>query len=394
MKLLWKLLRRHVSIPQFCGFILANLIGMIIILTGFQFYNDVLPVFTSEDSFMKTNYLMVTKRIGMGNTLSGRSANFTSRDTVELCSQSFTNKVGAFTPANYKTDARMGIEGKQIINSELFFESVPDEFVDIPKKIWTYTPGSYEVPVIVPRTYINMYNFGFARNHSLPQISEGMMGMIDFEIYARGNGHEKMFKGRVVAFSNSISSILVPQSFMDWSNNEFAPNDEVNPTRLLIEVTNPADERITQYMEQHGLEMESDKLNAEKMTYFLRIMVGIVVVVGILICALSIFILVLSIYLLVEKNTEKLHNLLLIGYTAGQAAMPYQMLTVTINAAIMIVTLITVFLLRNCYVFVIQSLYPNAAQGTVWPTVVLGIILFLIISAFNLLIIRCKINKL
>ena len=102
----------------------------------------------------------------------------------------------------------------------------------------------------------------------------------------------------------------------------------------------------------------------------------------------------LSIYLLVEKNTEKLHNLLLIGYTAGQAAMPYQMLTVTINAAIMIVTLITVFLLRNCYVFVIQSLYPNAAQGTVWPTVVLGIILFLIISAFNLLIIRCKINKL
>ena len=72
MKLLWKLLRQHISIGQFCGFIFANLFGMIIVLAGFQIYNDVLPVFTSEDSFMKADYLMVSKRIGTTNTLSGR----------------------------------------------------------------------------------------------------------------------------------------------------------------------------------------------------------------------------------------------------------------------------------------------------------------------------------
>ena len=46
MKLLWKLLRQHISIGQFFGFVFANLFGMIIVLAGYQFYNDVLPIFT------------------------------------------------------------------------------------------------------------------------------------------------------------------------------------------------------------------------------------------------------------------------------------------------------------------------------------------------------------
>ena len=33
MSLIWKLLRQHISIPQFAGFFLANLVGMVIIPT-------------------------------------------------------------------------------------------------------------------------------------------------------------------------------------------------------------------------------------------------------------------------------------------------------------------------------------------------------------------------
>ena len=58
MNLVWKLLRQHISIPQFAGFAFANLFGMLIVLFGFQFYKDVLPVFTQEDSFMKADYLI------------------------------------------------------------------------------------------------------------------------------------------------------------------------------------------------------------------------------------------------------------------------------------------------------------------------------------------------
>ena len=75
MSLVWKLLRQHISIPQFLGFFFANLFGMSIVLLGFQFYRDIVPVFTSEDSFMKADYIILGKKIGAGNTISGRSVN-------------------------------------------------------------------------------------------------------------------------------------------------------------------------------------------------------------------------------------------------------------------------------------------------------------------------------
>ena len=152
MKLLWKLLRQHISIGQFCGFVFANLFGMIIVLAGFQIYNDVLPVFTSEDSFMKADYLMVSKRIGTTNTLSGRSSTFSDNDIEQLKAQEFVKKIGQFTSTNYKVDARMGVNGQQILNTELFFESVPDEFVDINLRDWHYSPNEKTVPIILPRT--------------------------------------------------------------------------------------------------------------------------------------------------------------------------------------------------------------------------------------------------
>ncbi len=67
MSLVWKLLRRHVSVAQLAGFFFANLFGMLIVLLGYQFYRDVLPVFTANDSFMKPDYLIVSKKNRNGN---------------------------------------------------------------------------------------------------------------------------------------------------------------------------------------------------------------------------------------------------------------------------------------------------------------------------------------
>ena len=42
-RLVWKLLRQHISVGQLAGFFLANLFGMMIVLLSVQFYRDVLP---------------------------------------------------------------------------------------------------------------------------------------------------------------------------------------------------------------------------------------------------------------------------------------------------------------------------------------------------------------
>ena len=392
MKLLWKLLRQHISIGQFFGFVFANLFGMIIVLAGYQFYNDVLPIFTSGDSFMKPNYIMVSKQIGMGNSLSGNASSFSSEDIQNLRSQPFTEKIGSFTTTEYKVNVSLAISDVPIISTEAYFESVPDEFIDINLADWQYTEGQEMVPIILPRNYVNAYNFSVARQRSLPQISESLMSMIDVRIYAHGNGKEQTFKGKVVAFSSTLNAVLVPQAFIEWSNREFAPEEHTRPSRLLMQVSNPADEKITTYFSQNGLEMESDRLNAEKTTYFLRLIVTIVMVIGLIISALSFYILMLSIYLLVQKNTEKLQNLLLIGYRRARIALPYQLLTMALNVIVLLVAIVAVIPIRNYYMTTIDALYPETEHGGMLNTIILGIILLCVVTTLNAVIIRRKIN--
>ena len=393
MNLVWKLLRQHISIPQFAGFAFANLFGMLIVLFGFQFYQDVLPVFTQQDRFMKADYLIMSKKIGMGNTISGRTNTFSGSEIDDVSSQKFVKKVGKFTSTEYKVDASMGVNGVNVLNSELFFESVPDGFVDVPLKDWKYEPGSKEVPIILPRTYINMYNFGFAQSHSLPKISDGLVGMIDFEIFIQAGGKKEQFKGKVIGFSSRLNTILVPQAFMDWSNHEFAPEDHSDPTRLIVEVGNPADENISQYLDENGYEVETDKLDAEKTTYFLRMMVTMVMVVGLVISILSFYILMLSIYLLVQKNSSKLENLLLIGYSPANVSKPYQLLTMGLNIVVLIVAWVVLFFLRSYYMDFIETLFPDIDEGSMLPAILLGLVLFFIVSVLNIIAIRRKVMK-
>ena len=349
MSLVWKLLRQHISIPQFIGFFFANLFGMLIVLLGFQFYRDVLPVFTAEDSFMKSDYLIMNN---------------------------------------------MSVNGVSVVNhSEISFESIPDEFIDIPLKDWKYKQGDKVVPIILPRIYLTMYNFGFAQSHSLPKISDGLMGMIDFQIFIHGNGHQDQYKGKVIGFSSRLSSILVPQAFMDWSNNYYSTGDGSEPTRLIVDASNPADEHISQYIEKKGYEIEDSQLNAEKTTYFLKLMVTMVMIVGLVISILSFYILMLSIYLLVQKNSSKLENLLLIGYKPGQVARPYQLLTIGLNLGVLLISWLVLYFVRQYYMDIIESLFPNIEDGNMLPAVGMGIVLFVLVSVCNLIAIKHKIVR-
>ena len=393
MRLVWKLLRQHISVPQFAGFFFANLVGMLIVLLGFQFYHDVLPVFTAKDSFLKADYLILSKRVGTADVFTGRGHEFSGSEIDDLSAQPFVTSVGKFTSTNYRVDASLSVNGIPLMKTDFFFESVPDDFVDVSSSKWEYKPGDKRVPIILPRSYINMYNFGFAQTRSLPKISEGLLGMIDLGILIRGNGQEERFHGKVIGFSNRLNTILVPQSFMDWSNARFAPGEPTKSTRLIVQVGNPADERVTTYLEKKGYEVESDKLAAEKTTYFLRMVVSLVMIVGLVISVLSFYILMLSVYLLVQKNASKLENLLLIGYSPARVAMPYQVLTIALNVAVLFMAWALLSVARGYYMDILTTLFPQMESGGLWPSIVAGLILFLAVSVLNVIVVRRKVIR-
>lgn len=392
MKLIWKLLRHHISIPQFVGFFFANMFGMFIVLLAFQLYNDILPVFTRGDSFMKPGFIVVSKRIGTGNAISGRTNTFCQAELDDLAGQRFVRSIGRFTATSYRVHASMSVAGVDVLSSELFFESVPDAFIDVPLEKWKYVPGDKVVPIILPRSYLAMYNFGFAQSRSLPKISEGLASMIGFNLFVDSNGSSDRFLGNVIGFSGRLNSILVPQSFMDWSNARYSSGGDNPPTRIILDVNNPADRNMSIYMEKNGYDVSDNNLAAEKTTYFLRMLVFMVVAVGLIISALSFYMLMISVYLLIQKNSSKLENLLLIGYPPAKVAMPYQTLVVSLNFAVLVIVWILLFVVRSFYMYVLQDLFPEVGDGTVLYSVLLGVALFAFISVINVLIIRHKVE--
>lgn len=391
MSLIWKLLRRHISIPQFLGFFFANLFGMLVILLGIQFYEDIRPIFSAKDSFLKDEFLVVSKHISTAGSLSGQNNTFSPSEIEEIRKQSFCKSVGTFNSSSYKVSAAMGVNGAESFTTDLFFEAVPNEYIETSQEEWHYTPGSHEIPIILPRTYLALYNFGFAQSRGLPKVSEGLMGLINMKIFINGNGKHDNYTGRIIGFSSRLNTILVPIDFLTWSNSYYNPGQQDDPSRIIIAVYNPTDEAINHYMDQHNYEVEDDKLEAGKITYFLKIVVGLVMFVGLLISILSFYILMLSIYLLVQKNAEKLENLLLIGYSPGMVSLPYQILTVSLNAVVFILALIFLFFIRNYYIGLITLIFPQVEMGGLLLALLTGGCLFILVSAINVWAIRHKV---
>ena len=396
MKLLWKLLRQHVSIGQLAGFFLANLLGMLIVLLSLQFYEDVVPAFSGEDGVIKNTYVILSKRIAAVSALRGEAQTFSESDISDLSQQPFVRKVGVFTASQYQVYASLSTGGIGM-GTDMFFESVPDDFVDIkwPASATSHDAGQMsEVPIILPRTYLALYNFGFAQTKNLPKLSEGVVSMIPMDIRLRGEaGKEMRMKGRVVGFSTRLNTVLVPESFMQRTNADLAPSASAAPTRLIVEVKNPADDAIASYVQERGYELEDNSLEAGRATYLLKITAAIVMAVGLLISALSFYILMLSVFLLVQKNAEKLQNLLLIGYSRARVALPYQLLTIGLNAAVLLLAIAVLFWVRDWYLHRLWQMFPALCEGSVNSTLLIGLALFCLVSFLNALAIRRKITS-
>ena len=391
MNLVWKLLRQHISVPQFVGFFFANLVGMTIIILGIQFYTDTRAIFNEEDSFMKPGYLIINKKISSLSTITGKSTAFSAPDIQDLQRQDFVEKIGTFTSSSFDVRATFNLDDATNISTDMFFESVEDEFVDVKTDEWTFREGDHEVPIILPRSYLDLYNFGYAQSRNMPKLSEGILGAIRLQIDIRGNGHQDSFVGKIAGFSSRLNTILVPQSFMNWASRHYAEGKPKSVTRLIVEVENPTDDRITSYLQDHSYETDEDKLDASRQSFMLKVIVAIVMTVGLVICILSIYILMLSVYLLVEKNNTKLENLLLIGYSPQRVSMPYQLLTLGLNVGVLVIAIVLLIVARSQYLGLFESFFPNFETPTMVYSLVCGVVVLIVVSIINAIAIKSKV---
>jgi len=363
--------------------VLSNFIGLAIVAGGLQFYLDARSIWDDEDSFVKSDYLVVNKRVTSANTMGNSSSSFTSDEIADIERQPWVRKAGTFSSADYRVKASVNQDGRGM-STYMFFESIPGDFVDVAKGNWTFHEGDAEIPIIISKDYLTLYNFGFAGSAGLPQMSESIMSGIPLSItLVSDDGMRRMsFVGRVAGYSNRLNTILVPQEFMDWSNSVLGSGRPKAPSRVIIDVNSPGDVAIRDYLETHDLEVAGDK-SASSASYMLKVVTGVVLIIGVVITVLSLFILLLSMSLLMEKNRSTLHSLLMLGFETSKVGSAYRSIVIWASAGACFMAIVSTLLLRTFYSAALEGL--GADGGNIWMAPLAAVSLTAVTVALNLM---------
>lgn len=386
-----RLLRRNVSVAQTCGYAFASLVGLSIVLCAIQFYRDASGIFGVDGSVNSRDFMVVSKQIGFND----RNTVFTPDEIADLKAQPWVKAVGEFTASRFKAAISLDFAGRGLA-SETFFESLPAEFFDKLPSDWGFDPADgaeADVPIVLSRDYLSLYNFGFAATRGLPTLRENEIGMIPLTLTLRGrDGQTAVMRGHIAGFSSRINTIAVPEEFMHWANERFAPGSaQEAPSRLVIETDKPGDPAIARYLDNNGLDIAGDKIDNSAAAYMLRLFTGIVLAVGAIISVLAFFILLLSIFLLLQKNRGKLRQLMLLGYSPAEVARPYIHMVVAVNAAILAGGCIVAVLAAGIWRPALATV--GATPTSIWPTILAGAALMAIVSVLSVVSIRSRVRR-
>lgn len=391
MGLISKLLRKNTSPARIVGFALSNFIGLFIISGAVMFSFDTRGIWDDDESVINTDYMVVNKKVTSASTLGDRDATrFSDTEVAALKSQPWVRRVGEFSSSDFRVYASVS-QGGRGMETALFFESVPDSFVDLPPADWRFEPGQATVPVMIPKDYLALYNFGFAGSAGLPQLSEQLISGIPLKLYMRSEDGSRslQLEGRIAGFSNRLNTVLVPEGFMRYANSRLGDGASSSPSRLIIDVSSPGDVAISDYLSAHGWEAAGDK-SGSSAAYLLKVVVGIVMAIGAVITLLSLFVLMLSVSLLMEKNRRVIHRLLMLGAPLRKVASPYAAMITAGCGAAWVLSAGALVALRAFYAEALDGLGASSF-GVLWGIGVAAL-LAVIVMAVNIVAVNRKIK--
>lgn len=284
---------------------LGLFIAFVLVLSCLQLYENANRLFGNKSN--ADNYwLTFSKKITPDNI--GRKAllGFNENDISELKNWQEVKAVYPFSANEFRASAN----GGDFIPfyTDLYFESVDLKAIDIPITEEEFTVKGDEIPIVISREYLNLYNYGFALNQGLPQISEEFAKKIEINLNITVNKENKTYKGKLIGLSDRIHSVLIPKKFLDSLNAIQNPGLAVQPkiyNRVLVEVRDSGDENLIAKMKEKGYDSNQESLRSAKIKSKLFLVLNSIAVLGIFIFALCLYIIISFIKIqFLEKQEE------------------------------------------------------------------------------------------
>ncbi|MCY7422002.1 MAG: hypothetical protein LH478_09710 [Chitinophagaceae bacterium] len=289
-------------------------IALLLILSAVQIqanYHELLYGASNQDSI--ANFLVINKKIDGNNT----SNTLSDQDINKLKSQFFVETIGQLTSSRFKVSAQSPSE-RFPFYTDLFFESVPNEFIDVQSDDWTWKEGSTNIPMIIPNQFLDLYNFGFAPSQNLIQLTQSMVMALPVVINIHRNGQIIPYTGRVVGFSDRISSVLVPQNFLDWANRQFGFQQAGETSRVVIRTKDPGNPALVQYLKENDLVTNADKTRFSKYRQIVNAVVSASWITGAIMLMFALLVLSLFIQLTISSTKKEIGLLVTLGASPKQ----------------------------------------------------------------------------
>jgi hypothetical protein len=323
MRYLFQILWKDQSRTHLLWAVLGTMAGFVLLLSGIQFYENMNRILSANKDLLDPEFIIINKTVNIGQTLGLGSTGFSEIEIEDLRKQAFADRVAPFISNEFPISAFT--QSKQFPNfyTELFFEAVPDEYIDVKSEEWSWEENKEFIPVILPQDYLNLYNFGFAQSQGLPQIPKEMISVLQFQVILKGKSEKSTYKGKIIGFSNRINSILVPYDFLTWANTKFGYLEKSDPSRVILVSNDPTDPAIIQYIEEKGYDTIRERLKSSRLNIILKFVLSFLVLIAAIIIGLALLIFMLSLQLMISRSSEKIKRLSKLGFTHSEISLPY-----------------------------------------------------------------------
>lgn len=305
------------------------LIGFFLILLSIQSILNFQYLFKESKQGIGSQYMVINKKVGLLNTFNIGKTTFSPNEIQSIASQASIKKISAFIGNKFEAEAYLELnnENNQArLKTDLFLESVEDEFIDVDLQKWKWDPKSDEIPVILPTDFINLYNFTYAPSRQLPQISKNTVKLFGFSIIIKGNNEQKTYKGNIIGFSDRISSMLVPISFMNYANQKFGlttlKNDQ-STYRIITAVKPDQLNNFQQFLADNNYETNQELIRNGKFIGIMYLLISIIFIIGLIITINAFTGFILYFHLLIYRSRNEIDSLLRLGYPHSKLMQNY-----------------------------------------------------------------------
>lgn len=356
-------------------------IAMFLLLLSIQMHTDFNQLlYNQQNQNESVDFLVINKKIT--NDMMGQSEKsvFTPQEIADIKKQPFTAAFGFITSNQYKVTA--AAPGDLHFYTEMFFEAVPDTFIDVKSEDWKWQAGDNTIPIILPNDFLNLYNFGYALSQGLPQISQETIKALPMKITISKGLLTQEFTGRIVGFSDRITSFLVPGSFMEWANGKFGNGVEAAPSRVIIKTKDPSNPVLVKYLEDKGYSTNQDKLKYSKTKVIVQTIVSVIGFFGLILLLFALLVFSMFIQVVIASCKREIQLLVTLG-TAPRQLQRYlmrQFVPLYIFTAIISLLLITVLqwkaagVLAGANMFVSSWISPGTAGAALLVIVLVYIV--------------------